>query len=240
VIQDIVLPDVDGGSAGLTGVLAVPEGTGPWPGVVLVHEAYGVTDVMRRQVAHVASLGYVALMPDLYSQGGARRCLTATIRALRSGQGRAFVDIESARDLLTARDDSTGKVGILGFCMGGGFALVAASGHGFEASSVNYGLLPDDLDDDLRGACPIVGSYGGRDLTLKNATAKLEDSLTRLGVVHDLKEYPTAGHSFLNDADSGPLAVRLLTKRIMGAGPEPVAAADAWKRIDAFFTEHLG
>jgi carboxymethylenebutenolidase len=124
--------------------------------------------------------------------------------------------------------------------MGGGFALVAASGHGFEASSVNYGMLPQDLDDDLRGACPIVGSYGGRDHSLTGATQKLEDALTRVGVVHDLKEYPTAGHSFLNDAESGPAVMRLLTKRILGAGPEPLAAADAWSRIDAFFQEHLG
>lgn len=236
---EVRLPDAEGGSAGLRGVLAVPDGEGPFPGVVLIHEAYGITDVMRRQVAHLAALGYLALMPDLYSQGGARRCLVATVRALRSGEGRAFVDIESARAFLAARDDSTGRVGVLGFCMGGGFALVAASGHGFEVASANYGMLPRDLDDDLRGACPIVGSYGARDGSLKGAAQKLEGALTRLGVPHDVKEYPSAGHSFLNDAESGPAAARLLTRRILGAGPEPVAAADAWHRIDVFFREHL-
>jgi carboxymethylenebutenolidase len=238
-VIDIDLPAVDGGSTGLRAVLAVPEGAGPWPGVVMIHEAYGVNEVMRRQVAHLASLGYLALMPDLYSDGGARRCLTATVRALRSGEGRAFVDIDSARTFLAARDDSTGHVGVLGFCMGGGFALASAAGHDFEAASSNYGMLPRDLDDDLRGTCPIVGSYGGLDHSLTGAAAKLEGALTRLGVPHDVKEYPTAGHSFLNDAESGPAVVRLLTKRILGAGPEPVAAADAWRRIDAFFTEHL-
>jgi carboxymethylenebutenolidase len=239
-ITDIELPAAPGGSRTLTGVLGTPDGPGPWPGVVVVHEAYGVTDVMRRQVAHIASLGYLALMPDLFSDGGARRCLVATFRALRSGEGRAFVDIGTARDALAARVDCTGKVGVLGFCMGGGFALVAAAGHGFAASSVNYGMLPSDLDDDLRGACPIVGSYGGRDHSLTGAVPKLEAALTRLDVVHDLKEYPSAGHSFLNDAESGPAAMRLLTRRILGAGPEPVAAADAWNRIDAFFRAHLG
>jgi carboxymethylenebutenolidase len=239
-VIDVRLPDREGGSPGLHGVLAVPDGPGPFPGVVLIHEAYGVTEVMRRQVAHLSSLGYLALMPDLYSRGGARRCLVATVRALRSGEGRAFVDIESAREFLAARDDSTGHVGVLGFCMGGGFALVAASGHGFEVASANYGMLPRDLDDDLRGACPVVGSYGARDGSLKGAAQKLEAALTRVGVPHDVKEYPSAGHSFLNDADSGPAAVRLLTRRILGAGPEPVAAADAWRRIDAFFREHLG
>jgi carboxymethylenebutenolidase len=238
VVTDVRLPDVPGGSAVLTGALAVPSGAGPWPGVVLVHEAYGVTDVMRRQVDHVASLGYVALMPDLYAQGGARRCLVGTFRALRSGEGRAYVDIGTARSFLSARDDSNGKVGILGFCMGGGFALVAATGHGFDAASANYGMLPRDQDA-LEHACPVVGSYGGRDRSLPNAAAKLTAALQRGRVPHDVKEYPDAGHSFLNDSESGPRAMRFITSRVFGAGPDPAAAADAWRRIAAFFREHL-
>jgi carboxymethylenebutenolidase len=238
-ITDIAIPDAPGGSVGMTGVLAVPEGPGPWPGVVLVHEAFGVNDVMRRQVERMAAAGYLALMPDLFAAGGARRCLAATFRALQAGEGRAFVDIERARAALAAHPRSTGRVGVLGFCMGGGFALLAASGRGFDAASVNYGMLPADLDDDLLGACPIVASYGGRDRTLAGAAAKLDASLTRLGVAHDVKEYPQAGHSFLNDAETGPAALRFLTARIMGAGPEPESAADAWHRIEAFFGEHL-
>ncbi|CAN5356616.1 dienelactone hydrolase family protein [soil metagenome] len=238
-LLDIELPAADGGSKTLTAVLAVPSGTGPWPGVVLIHEAYGITDIMRRQVQRLAEAGYVALMPDLFSDGGARRCLTATFRALRAREGRAFVDIDSAREFLAARSDSTGKIGILGFCMGGGFALAAAAGHDFDVSSVNYGILPHDLDDDLRGACPIVGSYGAKDKTLRGAAAKLEAALVELGVPHDIKEYPDAGHSFLNDAPSGPRAMRLITKRILGTGPAPEASADAWDRIEEFFAEYL-
>ena len=238
-VSDISLPDVDGGSEGLTGVLAVPDGPGPWPGVVLVHEAYGVSEVMRRQVVRMAEAGYLALMPDLFAQGGARKCLVATFRALRSREGRAFVDIESARAFLAARSDSSGKTGVLGFCMGGGFALAAASDHGFDAASANYGMLPRELDDALEHACPIVGSYGGRDHSLTGAAAKLSAVLTAHDIPHDVKEYPDAGHSFLNDAETGPAAVRLLTKRVLGAGPNPEAAADAWQRIEAFFGEHL-
>ena len=238
-LTDISLPDVEGGSAGLTAVLGVPEGPGPWPGVVLVHEAFGVTDVMRRQVVRLAEAGYLALMPDLFSQGGARKCLVATFRALRSGEGRAFVDIESARAFLAARSDSTGVTGVLGFCMGGGFALAAAVDHGFEAVSANYGMLPREFDDALENACPIVGSYGGRDRSLTGAAAKLSGVLAAHDIPHDVKEYPDAGHSFLNDAETGPAAVRLLTRRFLGAGPNPEAAADAWQRIEAFFGEHL-
>ncbi|MBC7724755.1 MAG: dienelactone hydrolase family protein [Burkholderiaceae bacterium] len=225
-------------SSGLTGVLGVPAGEGPWPGVVMVHEAFGVTDVMRRQVERLASAGYLVLMPDLFTEGGARKCLTATFRALMAGEGRAFADIESARGFLTSREDCTGRIGVIGFCMGGGFALMTAT-RGFDAASANYGRLPKDIDEALRGACPIVGSYGGIDASLKGAAATLDASLDRLGIAHDVKEYPDAGHSFLNDAEGGPRLLRPIMRRVLGAGPHPESAADAWARIEDFFAEHL-
>jgi carboxymethylenebutenolidase len=237
-VRDIPLPTAPEGSPGLTGALAVPDGDGPWPGVVLVFEAYGMNDVMRRQVARVAEAGYLALMPDLYAAGGPRRCLGATMRAMRRGEGRAFVDVESARAELASRADCTGEIGILGFCMGGGFALAAAAGHGFAAASANYGFLPADLGR-LADACPIVGSYGARDRSLRGTAATLERVLTENGVAHDIREYPTAGHSFLNDEETGPPWMRVLTRPILRAGPDPEAAADAWRRIEAFFGEHL-
>jgi carboxymethylenebutenolidase len=123
----IDIPGLPGASAGLTGEFAVPEGTGPWPGVVLVHEAFGINDVMRRQAERFARAGYIAIMPDLFTEGGARKCLTQTFRELTAGTGRSFADIESARQLLMARVDCTGQVGVIGFCMGGGFALAAAT-----------------------------------------------------------------------------------------------------------------
>ena len=233
-VTDMTLPEVEGGSAGLTGVLAVPEGIGPWPGVVLVHEAYGVTDVMRRQVVRMAEAGYLALMPDLFSQGGARRCLVATFRALRSGEGRAFVDIESARALLAARSDSTGVTGVLGFCMGGGFALVAST-KGFGASAPFYPPpLQSKYADIVDGACPIVASFGQRDRLNRGSGKRLEEVLTEKNIPHDVKTYPHAGHSF---ADRAPLQA---LSRITGFGENKEAAADAWQRVFAFFGHHLG
>lgn len=227
-----------GGSRPLHGFLATPAGDGPWPGVVLIHELFGLDDVMRRQAERMAAAGYLTLAVDLYSAGGARRCLVSTMRAMLSGKGRAFADIDAARGWLTDSPRCTGKVGVLGFCMGGGFALLAA-GSGFDAASANYGKLPNDIDAVLADACPVVASYGGRDRTLRGSAAKLDKALTRAGVVHDVKEYASAGHGFLNDAEAGPRILRPLM-RVTHVGPEPTAAADAWRRIEAFFAEHLG
>ena len=240
-LYNIDLPPVlPGASPHLRGVLGVPDGEGPWPGVVMVHEAFGLTPTMRRQVERMADAGFVVIMPDLFVEGGVRKCLRSTFRDIFAGEGRTFDDVETARQALVARGDCTGKVGVLGFCMGGGFALMAASGRGFDAVSANYGRLPKDMQSVLSGACPIVGSYGGRDRSLKGAATKLDSELTRLHVPHDVKEYPTAGHSFLYDnrGDLPKLLAPVLGK-VLGAGPDPVAAADAWQRIDAFFAEHL-
>jgi carboxymethylenebutenolidase len=221
----------------LNGVIAVPEGTGPWPAVVMVHEVFGIDEAMRAQITRLSSAGYVVLMPNLFSRGGARKCLTATFKALTAGEGQAFDDVESAKLMLAARSDTTNKVGVIGFCMGGGFALLLAN-RGYDASSVNYGMLPKELDAVLAGACPIIGSFGAKDGQLKGATAKLEVALTKAKVAHDLKEYPEAGHAFMNPSQAGgPFFGTLL--RITGAKPNPEAATDAWRRIESFFGEHL-
>jgi len=229
--------DVPGISPWLTGYLARPEGGGPWPGVVVIHEAFGVDDVMRRATDRLAAAGYLALLPDLFTGGRKLGCMVNTMKAMRAGQGRAFADLEAARQWLLASPDCTGRVGVLGFCMGGGFALLLA-GRGYDAAAPNYGMLPGDLDAAVDGACPVVASYGGKDRGLRGAAERLEAALTRAGIPHDVKEYPDAGHSFLNDAENGPRPLRPLM-RVMGVGPEPVAAADAWARIERFFDVRL-
>lgn len=217
-------------------VVAPPTGTGPWPGVVVVHELLGLTDDIREITARFAAAGFVAVAPDLFADGGARHCLVATFKALSSGRGKAFDDLEAARRWVAGRADCTGRVGIAGFCMGGGFALMSA-GRGFGAASSNYGPLPGELDGALRGGCPVVGSYGARDRGLEGAAAKLGDALERVGVEHDVKEYPDAGHSFMNRHNLGPLGPVL---RVGGVGFHQPSSEDAWRRILRFFDDHLG
>lgn len=220
----------------VTGHLAVPAvGVGPWAGVVVLHEAFGLTDDTRQQADRLAAAGYLALAPDLFSSGGAIRCLRSTFSALTSGQGAAFGDIEASRALLAERPDSTGKVGVLGFCMGGGFALMAAT-RGFDAAAPNYGALPSNAEEVLRGACPIVASYGRRDPGLRGTAGRLERTLTDLQVEHDVKEYPNAGHSFMNRHNAGPLSA---LERVAGFAYHQPSAEDAWQRILRFFDLHL-
>lgn len=237
--QQVDLTDLAGptGSRRLTGHLARPQGEGPFPGVVVVHEAFGVDDVMLRLTERVAAMGYHALMPDLFSDGGAVRCLVSTFRALKAGTGKPFVDVDAAKRFLTALPDATGKVGVIGFCMGGGFCLVLA-GKGFDAVAPNYGPAFGNLGAALQGSCPVVASYGGKDKGLLGVPPVIEETLTAQGIPNDVKVYPDAGHSFLNDAPNGPRLLRPIMRRA-NVGPEPVSAADAWDRIEAFFAVHL-
>ena len=217
---------------------AVPSGDGPWPAMVLVHELFGLDDVMRRHADRLAGMGYLVLAPDLMARGRRIACLARTMTALRRGRGAAFDDIEATRSVLAADPRCTGAIGVIGFCMGGGFALFLAGRPGWDAAVVNYGALPADLAA-LDGACPVVGSYGGRDHYLSGAAGRLEVALTERGVAHDVKEYPEAGHAFINDEDTAPWYLAPMSRLVMRAGPEPASAEDAWGRIEAFLQDHL-
>ncbi|MEW2359407.1 dienelactone hydrolase family protein [Spirillospora sp. NPDC029432] len=224
---------------GLPAYLAVPEGEGPWPAVVVVFEATGPTADMREQADRFAANGYLAVLPDFYGGAPWLRCVRSAMRQMMARKGPIFDHIEGARTWLAGRDDCTGRVGLIGFCMGGGFALVAAARYGFQAASVNYGILPrGDLAEVLDGACPIVAAYGGLDRSLRGAAGRIERALDELGVPHDVKEYPGAGHSFLTGSRL-PAPLGAVSKIVLGHGKGRENAADGWERIFAFFGEHV-
>ncbi len=216
--------------------LAIPSDPTPVPGVVVIHDVLGMSRDHRRQADWLAEAGFLSLAIDLYYRGGMLLCLRSIIRDLTERSGPAFDDIEAARKWLELQPNCNGRIGVIGFCMGGGFVLLLISGHGFSAASVNYGgKLPPDFDAFLKTACPVVGSYGGLAKWEQGVADQLQIALDRALISNDVKEYPDAGHAFMNR--HGTFLFKLLRYKAIGYN-EP-AALDAHRRIAAFFHRHL-
>ncbi len=211
-------------------------GPGPWPGVVVIHEVLGLNDDIRRKADNFAAHGYLALAPDLFDGKPWIRCVRSAIQQVRAQAGPAFALLDGARAFLAARPDCTGRTGVVGFCLGGGFALLCAPRGGFAAASSNYGDVPKDAAAALAGACPIVGSYGGRDPMGTAAPERLQRALTVLRIPHDVEVYPGSGHRFMTES-GGAMAVLAKIARI---DYQRADAEDSWRRIFDFFGAHLG
>ena len=208
-----------------------------FPGVVMIQDLFGLGDDLRDQADWVAAAGYLTVAPDLYQGRAAVRCMQGTFRQLAAQRGPMFGMVEASRRWLAQRPDCTGEVGVIGYCSGGAFALLMAGRPGWTAAAVNYGQLPQNLDEVLSNPCPVVASFGGRDRSLPGAAATLADSLAKSGVPHDVKEYPDARHAFINRVTAASPLTTLL--KVAGIGHDHPAAADAKRRILSFFDAHL-
>lgn len=210
------------------------------PAVIVIHEPTGLNDDIRSITRRFAANGYVALAPDLTGGGPLPLCIARfALGVSRAPSGRPYRDLAAVQRWLAARDDVDGeRIGLAGFCMGGGFVILYAI-HGTEpvrAIAPFYPALPRD-DADLARLCPTVASFGARDRAFGGNGERLERVLAAAGVPHDVRTYPDAGHSFLNVHDGVTAWLDRLPPE--HAGYEPNAAEDAWARVLHFFAVHL-
>ena len=168
--------------------------------MVLIHDVFGMTQDLRNQADWLAAQGFVAVAPDLFHDRTKMAAVRGVHRDVDAREGRTFDEVEAVRGWTAGTDECAGAVGVVGFCMGGGLAL-AGCGQGLRGigRQLRVGAEEVPTNGNSRGRCPIVASYGARDRSLRQAAARLERALAAAGVSHDVKEYPDAGHGFLND-----------------------------------------
>ncbi|HEX6030326.1 MAG TPA: dienelactone hydrolase family protein, partial [Tepidiformaceae bacterium] len=200
---------------------------------------FGLNRDIRDKCLRLAEMGYAALAPDLYDgRGPMPICIVRTMWSLTTGRGAAFDDLDAAREYLAARKEVDGsRIGVIGFCMGGGFALLYAARAPLGAAAVFYGRVPADRAA-IERTCPIVASYGGKDPLVRGDSERLERYLEGLGIEHDVRLYPDATHSFMSDHKG--LVAALTSWGPLKVAYNPEAADDSWRRVEAFFAQHLG
>jgi carboxymethylenebutenolidase len=229
--RDVVLPAPPGGAA-TPAFAATPNGARR--GVVVIHEIFGRAPEIDRVVERFERMGYAAVAPDLFADGMKVMCIRRAVVDLWRGAGPTLDKVIAARDWLTAETGiPSDRIGIIGFCFGGSFAL--ALGGDFGVVSTNYGEIPRNLLPE--GMAPTIGCYGGRDHSMASVPGRLGKLLQERGVPHQLHLDPNAGHSYLTDGDRPILAA--LTRPLMHVEFNAERAEAAWSKIEAFFGEHL-
>ncbi len=212
----------------LPGYLAQPTGSGPFPAVVVIHEAFGLNDNIRNIAQRFAEAGYVALAVDLFAGRNRAVCMFRLFSGMftNSLKHQGIQDLRAALDYLTQQPAvDAGRVGAIGFCMGGGLAIAwACTDDRLKVIAPFYGTNPRPIEA-VRRACPVVGSYPANDWTAAHGR-KLDAVLDAHDVPHDIKIYPGARHSFFNDR--------------LPAMHNAAASADAWQRTLAYFERYLG
>ena len=210
------------------GHLAKPKGSGPWPGLIVIQEWWGLTDHIKSIADRFASAGYLAFAPDLYhgelAELGDHQKATALVQ--KYGMG-ATADLQKVFDAMKKHADSSGKVGSVGFCFGGRMSLALGISRPVDAICTFYGGGMQQLFDQLGNLhAPVLGLFGDKDQSIPVGTIEEFDKLLdKTGLQHEVIVYPNSGHAFFRDND--PNSYR------------PEASKDAWERVTKFFAKNL-
>ena len=218
------------GDAGARGYLAVPEGDGPFPAVILVHEWNGLVDRVREVADAFAEQGYVALAADLYSgqTGSSREENIRLMRAASNDMDMVIANLNSAQEFLESRSDVTGRIGVMGWCFGGGIALsYGLGGDEHEATAIFYGRLIEDPEVLRSLTHPVYGTFGALDRGPPPEQVRaFAGALESIGIESDIHIYDGVGHGFWLWVDQDP-------------ENREVPAADAWSRLLAYLDRTL-
>jgi carboxymethylenebutenolidase len=227
--SNVKFNSTDGTSVG--GYLTRPKDNVPRPAIVVIHENQGLTDHIRDVARRLAKAGYVALAPDLLSREGGTASFSTGQEAI-AGIGK--LDEESVTKDLTASINylkgqsfvRANKIGVIGFCWGGGNALlIATRNKDLAAAVVYYGRSPKNLDDVKNITAAVLEHYGALDQAITPQQPKLEEAMKKYGKSFEYHIYADAPHAFNNDTN--PERYR--------AG----AAKEAWGRTLDFFKKNL-
>jgi carboxymethylenebutenolidase len=206
------------------------QATAPKGGVLVIHENKGLTDWVRSVAGRFAGIGYSALAIDLLSaQGGTatfKDPAEATAALGKMAPEDSLADLKSGVEELQRRTPGV-KVAAVGFCMGGGFVwqLLASGEPQLAAAAPFYGPLPDGADFAGSKDVAVLGFYGSEDARVTGTKDAAQQALDKAGVVNQLVVEQGANHAFFNDT---------------GDRYDPTAAADAWKRLQDWFTKYVG
>jgi len=212
-----------------TGFLVAPEGKGPFPAVIVIQEWWGLDDWIKDQGRALAREGYVALAPDLYRGKVTSKQEEAHQLMMGTPRDRALRDLKAAFATLAGRPDvRKDRIGVIGWCMGGMYALALATEEPRLAAVVAYyGAPPTDPSAIAKIKAPVLGNYGAEDKGPAPEQVKaFEAAMKKDGKTIDVKLYPGAGHAFANPNNPW-------------SGYREAAAKDAWGRTVAFFARHL-
>jgi len=212
----------------VSGYLAMPDGAGKHPAIIVIHEYWGLNDWVKEQAQKYAAQGYVALAVDLYRGKVAATPDEAHILMRGLPDDRGMRDLEAAYAYLSSRPDvNAGKIGSIGWCMGGSWSIkLAVDQPKLAACVVNYGWLPSEPALVAKIKAPVQGNFGADDQGIAPKDVKaFEAAMKGDGKIADIKIYDGAGHAFQNPNNK--------------QGYRPEATADASQRISAFFQKYL-